>query len=87
MKIEHVLFPFVFSNLRIRVLEGHFHCVHTIRFPEPTKIGSLKTDRVNGPLQLRTKGAIHHTTHHSYPLREMIVRNGLPEMSVRSGSL
>ena len=28
MKIEHVLFPFVFSKLRIRVSEGHFYCVH-----------------------------------------------------------
>ena len=41
-----------FSKLRIRVSEGHFRCVHTIRFSEPTKIGSLKTDRVNGPLRL-----------------------------------
>ena len=50
MKIEHVLFPSVFfSKLRIRVLEGHFQCVYTIQFSEPTKIGSLKTDRVNGP--------------------------------------
>ena len=45
-----VLFPSVFSKLRIRASEGHFHCVHTIRFSEPTKIGSLKTDRVNGLL-------------------------------------
>ena len=44
MKIEHVLFPSVFfSKLRIRVSEGHVQCVHTIRFSEPTKIGSLKT--------------------------------------------
>ena len=51
MKIEYVLFPSVFfSKLRIRVLEGHFQCVHTIRLLEPTKIGLLKTDRVNGPL-------------------------------------
>ena len=50
MKIEHVLFPSIFWNLRIRVSEGHFHCVHTIRFSKPTKIGFLKTDRVNGPL-------------------------------------
>ena len=48
MKIEHVLFPSVFSNLQIRVSEGHFQCVHTIRF-SGEKIGSLKTDRVNGP--------------------------------------
>ena len=48
MKIEHVLFPSVFSTLRIRVSEGHFQCVRTIRFSESTKIGSLKTDRVNG---------------------------------------
>ena len=49
MKIEHGLFPSVFFNLRIRVLEGHFQCAHTIRFSKLTKIGSLKTDRVNGP--------------------------------------
>ena len=48
MKIEDVLFPSVFSKLRIRVSEGQFQCVHTIRFSEPTKIGSSKTDRVNG---------------------------------------
>ena len=44
MKIEDLLFLSVSSNLRIRVSEGHFHCVHTIRFSEPTKIGSLKTE-------------------------------------------
>ena len=49
MKIEHVLFPSVFSKLRIRVSEGHFRCIQTIQFSEPTKIESLKTDRVNGP--------------------------------------
>ena len=48
-KIEHVLFPSVFSKLGMRVSEGHFQCVHTIRFSKPIKIGSLKTDRVNGP--------------------------------------
>ena len=52
MKIELVLFLSFFSKLRIRVLEGHFQCVHTIRLSEPTKIGSLKTDRVNGPLNI-----------------------------------
>ena len=46
MKIEHVLFPFVF----FKITEGDFQHVHTIRFSESTKIGSLKTDRVNGPL-------------------------------------
>ena len=46
MKKEHILFPSVFSKLRIRVSEGHFQCVHTIRFSEPTKIGSLKTDNI-----------------------------------------
>ena len=30
MKIEHVLFPSVFSNLQIRVSESRFQCVHTI---------------------------------------------------------
>ena len=49
MKIEHVLFPCVFSNLRIRASEGNFQCVNTIQFSEPTKIGSLKKDRVNWP--------------------------------------
>ena len=49
MKIEHVLFPSVFSKLRIRFSEGHFQRVRTIRFSEPTKIGFLKTDRVNRP--------------------------------------
>ena len=47
MKIEHVLFPSAFSKLRIRVSEGHFQCVHKIRFSEQAKIGSLRTDRVN----------------------------------------
>ena len=41
-KIEHVLFPSVFSKLQIRALEGHFHCVHTIQFSVQTKIGCLK---------------------------------------------
>ena len=50
MKIEHVLFLSVSSKLRIRVLEGHLQCVYTIRFSEPTKIESLKMDRVNWPL-------------------------------------
>ena len=49
MKIEHVLFPSVFSKLGIRLMERHFLCVHTIRFSEPTEMGSLNTDRVNGP--------------------------------------
>ena len=49
MEIEHVLFPSVFPKLRIRLMEGHFKCVHTIRFSEPTKIGSLKTDSVKRP--------------------------------------
>ena len=51
METEHVLFPSLYSELRICVSEGHFQCVHKIRFSKPTKIGSLKTDRVNGPLQ------------------------------------
>ena len=49
MKIEHALFPSVFSKLRNRVSEGHFQLVHTIRFSEPTKIRPLKTDSANGP--------------------------------------
>ena len=55
MKIEDVLFPYVFSNLQIHVSESHFHCVHTIQFSEPTKIGSLKTNRVNGPSELQNQ--------------------------------
>ena len=51
MKIEHVLFASIFcSKLRIRVAEGHFYCVHTIRFSEPTEIGPLNSDHMNGPL-------------------------------------
>ena len=52
-KTEHVQFhPFLFQNLRIHVLEGHFYCVHTVWFSEPTSIGSLKSDRVNGSYDL-----------------------------------
>ena len=54
MKIKHVLFPSVISKLRIHVFEGHFQCVHAIQFLEPTKIGSLKTDGVDGPLLSKT---------------------------------
>ena len=54
MKIEHVLFPFTFSKVRIRVSESQFCCVHVIRFSEPTKIGSLKSDCVNGSLHIVT---------------------------------
>ena len=44
MKIELVLFlSGFFLEYRIRVSEGHFQCIHTTRFSEPTKIGSLKT--------------------------------------------
>ena len=41
MKIEHVLFPSVFPKLRIRVSEGNFQCVHTIRFSKLTTSVSL----------------------------------------------
>ena len=38
MKIEQVLFHrFFFQNYGIRVSEGHFYYVHTIRVLEPTK--------------------------------------------------
>ena len=53
MKIEHVLFPSVFSKLRICLMESHFYCVHTIRFSEPTKIGSLQKESVNGPYEVK----------------------------------
>ena len=62
MKIEHVLFPSVFSKLG-SVSEGHFQCVHTIRFSEPTKIGSVRTDCVNGPLRL---GSLTRKIPHSF---------------------
>ena len=53
MKIEHVLFPSgFFFKLRIRLMEGHFQYVHTIRFSEPTKIGFLKMDLLNRTLDL-----------------------------------
>ena len=42
--------PVFFSELRIHLSEGHFQCIHNIRFSKPTKIGSLKMDRVNLPL-------------------------------------
>ena len=48
MKIEHVHFPSVFSKPRIRVSEGHFYCVYTIRFSERTKTVCFKSDLVNG---------------------------------------
>ena len=32
--------------------------VHTISFSEPTKIGSLKTDLLNGPLDLESAGQV-----------------------------
>ena len=31
--------------------KGHFQCVQTIRVSEPTRIGSVKMDHVNGPLE------------------------------------
>ena len=31
--------------------EGHFYCVYTIRFSEPTKVGSLKLDCVDRPYE------------------------------------
>ena len=34
--------------------EGDFYCVHTIQFSEPTKIRSLKSNRVNGHLRKLT---------------------------------
>ena len=52
MKISMFYFHPFFSELGIRVLEGHFQGVHTIRFSEPTKVGCLKTDRVNGPIDV-----------------------------------
>ena len=58
MEIEHVLFPSFFFKLWIRLMEGHFQYVHTISFSEPTKIGFLKTDLLNGPLDLESVGQV-----------------------------
>ena len=46
MKIEHILFPSVFSKLQIRLMQGQ-----KIRFSEPTN--NLITHRVNGPLKAK----------------------------------
>ena len=52
MKIEHVLFPSVFSKLRVSVLEGHFQCVHTIRFSEnPILKKSAITDQIHSSMK------------------------------------
>ena len=62
MKTEHMVFPFVFFfNLRIHVSENDFYCVHTIRFKEPTKVGSLKSDCVNAPLEYHMENKILRT--------------------------
>ena len=55
MKTEKVLFPYVFSKLQIYVTEDHFYYVHMIRLWKPPKIGSLKLDRANRPLELLTQ--------------------------------
>ena len=49
MKIEHVLFPSVSFKITDPFVGRSFlMCPHD-PFSEPTKTGSLKTDRVNGP--------------------------------------
>ena len=58
--------PFFFSKLRILVSEGYFYCVHTIRFSEPTKIGFLKSDRVNGPVPEYPPSVVFGYVHHGY---------------------
>ena len=53
MKIEYVLLPSgFFFKITDPSVGGSFCCFHTIRFLEPTKIGSLKSDRVNGPFMV-----------------------------------
>ena len=47
MKIDHVLYPSIFSKLRISVSKSNFYSVQTVRFSELTKIGSLKSGPVN----------------------------------------
>ena len=57
MKIEHVLFPSVFFKITDSCVGRSFSMcsqdpifgTNKNRFSEPTKIGFLKTDRVNGP--------------------------------------
>ena len=49
MKIEYVLFPYVFSKLPTRVSAGHFQCVHTIRFFGTNKNRILKNGSCEGP--------------------------------------
>ena len=50
MKKEHFLFPSIFFQIT-DPFDGRLFlmCSHD-PFLEPTKLGSLKTDRVNGPL-------------------------------------
>ena len=54
MKIEHVLFPSVFSKLRIRLMEGHFNVFTRSVFRK-----KQKSDPVNGSLR---KGVLTHET-------------------------
>ena len=52
MKIEHVLFPSVFFKVMDPCIGRSFSMCSHDRFSAPTKIASLKTDRVKGPLVL-----------------------------------
>ena len=38
--------------------EGHFQCVNTIRFLEPKKVGSLKTDFATLADEIRSRSKI-----------------------------
>ena len=46
MKTEYVLFPSLFTKLRICVLESHFYCSH-VPIIGTNKMGSFKSDLVN----------------------------------------
>ena len=61
-------------------MEDNFKCVRTIRFSELTKIGSLKTDRVNGSLGgIRT----HDFLELLYQLRHQIFGNTMAIVDYR----
>ena len=55
MKIERVLFPSVFSKITDPCVGRSFSMCSQIRLLEPTKVGTLKANRVNGLLNFVNK--------------------------------
>ena len=49
-------------------VDNHFQCVHTTRFSEPTKVESLETNRVNGPLNHSMKDSIKKGRLETFPV-------------------